>query len=125
MRKAVLLSCMAAAIAGAITASQAQTQSQTASSYRSMVVTDQHIASDIGRLVLDAGGNAVDAAVAIGYVLAVVDPCCGNLGGGGFMTIHLQGGRDTFINIRERAPLAATPTLYQDQNGNVIPNLSL
>ena len=125
MRGTVLLGCMAATIAGTITASQAQTQSQTASSYRSMVVTDQHIASDVGRLVLDAGGNAVDAAVAIGYALAVVDPCCGNLGGGGFMTIHLQGGRDTFINFRERAPLAATPTLYQDQNGNVIPNLSL
>ncbi len=98
---------------------------QTATSRTGMVVTDQHLASQVGRFVLDAGGNAIDAAVAVGYALAVVDPCCGNLGGGGFMTIHLADGRDTFINFRERAPLRATTNMYQDQNGNVVPGLSL
>lgn len=125
MRRTLLLGCMAAGVAAAVAPASAQTQSQTATSHQAMVVTDQHIASDVGRLVLESGGNAIDAAVAIGYALAVVDPCCGNIGGGGFMTIHLQDGRDTFINFRERAPLKATPTLYQDQSGNVIPNLSL
>ncbi|MBV9655082.1 MAG: gamma-glutamyltransferase [Acetobacteraceae bacterium] len=125
MRKQLLLASILAASLGPALPSRAQMVSQTASSREAMVVTDQHIASEVGRVVLDLGGNAIDAAVAIGYALAVVDPCCGNLGGGGFMTIHLQDGRDTFINFRERAPLAATPTLYQDQNGNVIPGLSL
>jgi len=125
MNKTRLFGCMMAGLAVAVSPGWAQMQSQTATSQESMVVTDQHIASDVGRRVLEAGGNAIDAAVAIGYALAVVDPCCGNLGGGGFMTIHLKDGRDTFINFRERAPLKATTTLYQDQNGNVIPNLSL
>jgi gamma-glutamyltranspeptidase/glutathione hydrolase len=125
MNKTRLFGCMVAGIAVAASPGWAQMQSQTATAEEAMVVTDQHIASDVGGRVLEAGGNAIDAAVAIGYALAVVDPCCGNLGGGGFMTIHLKDGRDTFINFRERAPLKATTTLYQDQNGNVIPNLSL
>ena len=125
MRKYLLLGCAAASVMALAAPGRAQMTSQTATSHREMVVTDQHIASDVGRFVLDTGGNAVDAAVAIGYALAVVDPCCGNLGGGGFMTIHLQDGRDTFINFRERAPLKATTTLFQDANGNVIPGLSL
>ncbi|MBV8089393.1 MAG: gamma-glutamyltransferase, partial [Alphaproteobacteria bacterium] len=53
-----------------------------------MVVSAQHLASEVGVRILKAGGNVVDAAVAVGYALAVVDPCCGNLGGGGFMTIR-------------------------------------
>src|ERR1700721_4655898 len=67
-----------------------------------MVVTAQHLASDVGAAILRQGGNAVDAAVAVGYALAVTHPCCGNLGGGGFMTIHLADGRNTFTNFRER-----------------------
>lgn len=108
-----------------VTPARAQSTAQTAVFSSGMVVTDQHLASEVGRVVLAAGGNAVDAAVAVGYALAVVDPCCGNLGGGGFMTIHLADGRNTFINFRERAPLRATTDLYLDQNGNVIPGLSL
>ena len=73
-----------------------------------MVVSAHRLASEVGVRVLAAGGNAVDAAVAVGYALAVVDPCCGNIGGGGFMTIHLADGRETFINFRETAPAAAT-----------------
>ncbi len=89
-----------------------------------MVVTSQHLATDVGAAVLAAGGNAVDAAVAIGYALAVVDPCCGNIGGGGFMTIHRADGTDHVIDFRERAPLRATSTMYLDAQGNVLPEAS-
>lgn len=90
-----------------------------------MVVTSQHLASDVGVQILRQGGNAVDAAVAVGYVLAVTNPCCGNIGGGGFATLHLADGRDLFINFRERAPLAATEKMYLDAAGEVVPDLSL
>ena len=89
-----------------------------------MVVSAHRLASEAGVRVLLAGGNAVDAAVAIGYALAVVDPCCGNIGGGGFMTIHLADGRETFINFRETAPMAATATMYLDAEGRQIDDLS-
>ena len=90
-----------------------------------MVVTSQHLASKIGVDILRMGGNAVDAAVAVGYAQAVVNPCCGNIGGGGFMTIHLADGRDTFINFREKAPAASTANMYLDASGNVVKNASL
>src|ERR1035437_6175041 len=77
-----------------------------------MAVTSQHLASKIGVDILKMGGNAVDAARALGYTQAVVNPCCGNIGGGGFMTIHLADGRDTFINSREKPPAAATANMY-------------
>lgn len=90
-----------------------------------MVVTSQHLASDVGAAILRQGGNAIDAAVAVGYALAVTHPCCGNLGGGGFMTIHLAGGKNTFINFRERAPLAAHADMFLDAQGKVVSNRSL
>ncbi len=89
-----------------------------------MVVSAQHYATQIGLSILKQGGNAVDAAVAVGYALAVVHPCCGNIGGGGFMTLHLANGKNIFLDFRERAPLAATPTLFQDAQGNVVPGRS-
>jgi gamma-glutamyltranspeptidase/glutathione hydrolase len=89
-----------------------------------MVVTAQHLASHVGVDVLKNGGNAVDAAVAVGYALAVVYPAAGNLGGGGFMTIQLADGRKTFLDFREKAPLAATADMYLDKAGNVVPDLS-
>lgn len=90
-----------------------------------MVVTAQHLATKVGVNVLMQGGNAVDAAVAVGYALAVVHPCCGNIGGGGFMVLHLAHGendqpQNLFLNFRETAPAAATPTLFQDEQGNVV-----
>jgi gamma-glutamyltranspeptidase/glutathione hydrolase len=85
-----------------------------------MVVTAQHSASEVGAAILAQGGNAIDAAVAIGYALAVTHPCCGNIGGGGFMTIHLANGKNTFINFREKAPLAARADMYLDDKGNPI-----
>ena len=89
-----------------------------------MVVTAQHLATRIGVDVLKDGGNAVDAAVAVGYALAVVYPAAGNLGGGGFMTIQLADGRKTFLDFREKAPLAATANMYLGPDGNVVPGLS-
>ncbi|MEX0446417.1 gamma-glutamyltransferase [Xenorhabdus sp. SGI246] len=90
-----------------------------------MVVSAQHLASQVGIDILKMGGNAIDAAVAVGYAEAVVNPCCGNIGGGGFMTIHLADGTDTFINFRETAPAAANADMYLDKEGNVIKGASL
>ena len=92
---------------------------------KGMVVTGQHLASAVGGDILREGGNAVDAAVAVGYALAVVLPCCGNIGGGGFATLHLASGKDVFMNFRETAPGAATETMYLDTAGDVVPDLSL
>jgi gamma-glutamyltranspeptidase/glutathione hydrolase len=89
-----------------------------------MVVSEQHLATQVGADILRAGGNAVDAAVAVGYALAVVEPCCGNIGGGGFMTLHMSGARNIFINFRERAPLLATTNMYLDSKGVFQPQKS-
>lgn len=89
-----------------------------------VVVSTQKEASAIGLQVLKAGGNAIDAAVAVGYALAVSDPCCGNLGGGGFMLLHLANGQETFINFRETAPLNANANMYLDDQGKLVDGLS-
>jgi len=98
--------------------------SREAVSSSGMVVTEEHYATEIGAAVLARGGNAVDAAVAVGYALAVVDPCCGNIGGGGFMLLRLSDGRERFIDFRERAPLGATRDMFLDPSGNVKPGAS-
>jgi gamma-glutamyltranspeptidase/glutathione hydrolase len=90
-----------------------------------MVVTAQQLATRIGVDVLSRGGNAIDAAVAVGYALSVVYPAAGNLGGGGFMTVQFADGRRTFVDFREKAPLAATANMYLDARGEVVPNLSI
>jgi gamma-glutamyltranspeptidase / glutathione hydrolase len=104
-------------------AAQAASQAPVAGEH-GMVVTAQHIATEVGVDVLKKGGNAVDAAVAVGYALAVVYPAAGNLGGGGFMTLQLADGRKTFIDFREKAPLAARADMYLDKDGNVIKGAS-
>jgi gamma-glutamyltranspeptidase/glutathione hydrolase len=81
-------------------------------------------ATRVGVEVLERGGNAIDAAVAVGYALAVVHPAAGNLGGGGFMTLQLADGRRTVIDFREKAPLAATPDMFLDGSGNVVRSAS-
>ena len=86
-----------------------------------MVVTAQHLATEVGVDVLKRGGNAVDAAVAVGYALSVVYPSAGSLGGGGFMTLQLADGRITFLDFRETAPLAATRDMFLDAAGDVVP----
>ncbi len=90
-----------------------------------MVVSVHHLAADAGVEVLKAGGNAVDAAVATGFALAVVHSAAGNLGGGGFMLIRDRAGKAIFIDYREKAPLAATENMYLDAQGNVIPDASV
>jgi len=89
-----------------------------------IVVSSHELASQIGVAIMRAGGNAVDAAVATGFALAVVHPPAGNLGGGGFMLIRLAGGKAHFIDYREKAPAAATPNMYLDAQGNVIEGAS-
>jgi gamma-glutamyltranspeptidase/glutathione hydrolase len=89
-----------------------------------MVVSAHHLASEVGADILRRGGNAIDAAVAVGYALAVVYPQAGNIGGGGFMTIRLADGRSLFLDFREKAPMAATATMFQDSKGNVVKGLS-
>src|ERR1051325_2282436 len=89
-----------------------------------MAVSVSEIASRIGADVMKKGGNAVDAAVAIGFALAVTWPSAGNIGGGGFMLVRLADGTSEAIDYRERAPLAATRDMYLDANGNVVKGLS-
>ncbi len=89
-----------------------------------MVVSAHRLASETGVEVLRNGGNAVDAAIAVAYALAVTFPEAGNIGGGGFMTIRLANGRKTFIDFRETAPQAASANMYLDAAGNVIAGLS-
>jgi gamma-glutamyltranspeptidase/glutathione hydrolase len=110
----------AAALVFASACSSAQTTSARAPSGASphgMVVSASAIASQAGRDVLAAGGNAVDAAIATGFALAVTYPVAGNIGGGGFMVIRMPDGRATAIDFREMAPRAATPEMFTDATG--------
>ncbi len=90
-----------------------------------MVVSTQRIASEVGVEILKKGGNAVDAAVAVSYALAVVHPSAGNIGGGGYMVIRWPNGRSTTVDYRETAPAKAHRDMYLDENGEVIPELSI
>ena len=121
--KLLTKSLLAAALSFCQLSTQAASQAPVAAEH-GMVVTAQHLATHVGVDVLKAGGNAVDAAVAVGYALAVVYPAAGNLGGGGFMTIQLADGRKTFLDFREKAPLAATANMYLDRDGNVVKGAS-
>jgi gamma-glutamyltranspeptidase / glutathione hydrolase len=85
---------------------------------KGLVVAQEPLAADVGVAVLKSGGNAVDAAVAVGFALAVTHPFAGNIGGGGFMLIRLVDGRTTFIDFREKAPRKATHDMYLDASGN-------
>ena len=84
-----------------------------------MVVSDHYLASAVGAQVLKQGGNAMDAAVAVGYALAVVHPCCGNIGGGGFMLIHWHTGENIVLDFREVAPQNIRSDLFFEKNGEL------
>ncbi len=90
-----------------------------------MVASVHELASRAGVEIMQAGGNAVDAAVATGFALAVVHPQAGNIGGGGFLLLRTSAGDTHFIDFREKAPAAATENMYLDAHGNVIENLSI
>ena len=94
------------------------------SSENGMVVSTSSYASNVGVNILKKGGNAIDAAVAVGFTLAVTYPTAGNLGGGGFMVIHLANGKNTTIDFREKAPLAAFKDMYLNAEGDFVPELS-
>jgi gamma-glutamyltranspeptidase/glutathione hydrolase len=91
---------------------------------KAMVTAVQGDASNAGVEVMKAGGNAVDAAVAVGFALAVTHPEAGNIGGGGFMLFRRPDGEVHFVDYREKAPSKATADMYLDKNGNVIPDMS-
>ena len=80
-----------------------------------MVVSREKHATDVGEAVLESGGNAIDAAVAVGLALAVTHPSAGNIGGGGFMLVRFADGRSTFIDFRERGPKSASRDMYIDK----------
>lgn len=125
MKPRHLRPCLLAAAFAAFVATGAQAASRVpATGENGMVVSAQHLATRAGVDILRRGGNAVDAAVAVGYALAVVYPAAGNIGGGGFMTVQLADGRKTFLDFREKAPLAASAHMYLDRDGNVIKGAS-
>jgi gamma-glutamyltranspeptidase/glutathione hydrolase len=114
---------LGAALAWQVVSAQAASVAPVAAEH-GMVVSAQHLATRVGVQVLESGGNAVDAAVALAYTLAVVYPAAGNLGGGGFMTLQLADGKRSFIDFREKAPLAARPDMFLGLQGQVIPQAS-
>jgi len=143
-RRALSASCLAVALAAAVLApSTAGAQRAAVSTgevkydlddviihpvhaLHGMVSSESALASDVGVEVLRKGGNAVDAAVAVGFALAVTMPNSGNIGGGGFMILHDgKSGKDTAIDFREMAPAAATRNMYLDDKGDVVPGKSL
>src|SRR5215813_7934781 len=91
----------------------------TVASKRGVVVSVSGIASDVGASILAHGGNAVDAAVATAFALAVTHPSAGNLGGGGFMIVRTADGKATSFDYREKAPAASTPTMYLKPDGTI------
>jgi gamma-glutamyltranspeptidase / glutathione hydrolase len=120
LRTAFVLACALALPGGARAASAPAVEAE-----NGMVVSSQALASRVGADILAAGGNAVDAAVAVAFAEAVVNPCCGNLGGGGFLLLHTADGRSRFVNFREKAPGAASQDMYLDDTGNVVKGASL
>jgi gamma-glutamyltranspeptidase/glutathione hydrolase len=123
---ALLFSTLAYAQVAPVTRAPTIAPAQSVLGHNGMVVAQESRAARIGVTILDRGGNAVDAAVATGFALAVTYPRAGNLGGGGFMVIHLAkdrslDNRDTTIDYRETAPAAATATMFLDAQGNPDP----
>ncbi|HUU32825.1 MAG TPA: gamma-glutamyltransferase [Vicinamibacterales bacterium] len=113
MRRALLFILVCALVV------PAQAARQPVRARRGMVVAMESLAADVGVSVLQKGGNAVDAAVAVGFALAVTHPFAGNIGGGGYMLIRMADGRSTFVDFRERAPEKAGRDMYLDAQGNL------
>src|ERR1017187_1484897 len=118
----LILLFLALVVAGAANPATASTHPVHAA--HAIVVSVHELASHVGVKIMQAGGNAVDAAVATGFALAVVHPAAGNIGGGGFMLIRMADGKARFLDYREMAPAAATRDMYLDPQGNVIEGAS-
>src|SRR5579862_4792123 len=118
------MSCLVVALLAACVAVPATASVHPVYAAHGMVVSVHELASHVGVDILQAGGNAVDAAVATGFALAVVHPAAGNIGGGGFMLIRMADGKGHFLDYREIAPAAATRDMYLDAQGNAIPDAS-
>ena len=112
------VTCLVFALTTRATAQQAESPPIT--SRDGMVITTSAPASDVGAAILKKGGNAVDAAVATAFALAVTHPSAGNIGGGGFMVVRPATGAAFTIDYRERAPLKSTPTMYLDSVGKIV-----
>ncbi len=125
MRRKILVVFVALAlsISSFVTAAPAASREPTRARH-GMVASASEIASRVGVEIMKRGGNAIDAAVAVGLALAVTWPSAGNLGGGGFMVIRKANGETEVIDYRERAPLAASRDMYLDENGNIIKGAS-
>lgn len=121
LNKSVLLIAAAVAI---LSVQFAPASTQPVRAQHGIVVSIHELASQAGVEIMKAGGNAIDAAVATGFALAVVHPPAGNIGGGGFMLIRMADGKTHFIDYREKAPAAATANMYLDAQGNVIEGAS-
>ena len=116
--------CLLAAVLVVWASVPAPAATQPVHAEHSMVVSVHELASQVGVDIMQAGGNAVDAAVATGFALAVVLPPAGNIGGGGFMLVRMANGETHFLDYREKAPAAATRDMYLDAQGNVIKGAS-
>src|ERR1700722_17736477 len=112
-RISILLLTLLAIMPGAIPTRAAQP----VRARHGMVVSRETHATQAGLKVLESGGNAIDAAVAVGFALAVTHPSAGNIGGGGFMLVRMADGRTAFIDFRERAPEKASRDMYLDATG--------
>src|ERR1700722_15481636 len=122
-RKQLIL-LLLAAVLSSVQGLQASTVSPVHARH-AIVASVHELASRTGADIMLAGGNAVDAAVATGFALAVVHPEAGNLGGGGFMMVRMADGATHFIDYREKAPAAATANMYLDAHGNIIEGVSV
>jgi len=120
-RRSLIASALLAALVGCGGSDNDSDKAQLTSA---AVSSPDNFGAEAAKQILDQGGNAVDAGVAVAFTLAVTLPSAGNIGGGGFMTIYVDG-KPYFVDYREKAPGAATPTMYLDANGDVIPRLSL
>jgi gamma-glutamyltranspeptidase/glutathione hydrolase len=117
-RAITLLSLAALSLSASVLCAQTDSAGMVVSK-RGLVISSSSIASDVGASILRRGGNAVDAAVATAFALAVTYPGAGNIGGGGFMVVRLKNGTATTIDYRERAPLGSTQTMYLDANRKI------
>jgi gamma-glutamyltranspeptidase/glutathione hydrolase len=124
--KSLILLLMSLSVALAMLAATppATASTQPVHAQHAIVVSVHETASHVGVEIMQAGGNAIDAAIATGFALAVVHPPAGNIGGGGFMLIRMADGKTHFLDYREKAPAAATRGMYLDAQGNVIEGAS-